>query len=150
LHRLKYKGETTIGRELGKWFGAELLQSPLYQKIDAIVPVPLHPKKERKRGYNQSQVFAEGIAERTGWALEADVMVRIRHTKTQTKLNKQERQKNIAGAFALARPERIKGKHILLIDDVLTTGATLHACAAELLKAPECTVYMATIAYIEQ
>jgi len=150
LLRFKYKGEIAIGRELGKWFGAELLQSPLYQKIDTIVPVPLHPKKERKRGYNQSRIFAAGIAETTGWALETEVLKRIRHTATQTKLNRAERQQNVAGAFALTQPERLAGKQVLLVDDVLTTGATLHTCAAELLTVPECTLYIATIVYIEQ
>jgi ComF family protein len=149
LHRLKYKGEPQIGQELGRWFGSELIQSTIYQNIDIIVPVPLHPKKERKRGYNQSFVIAEGIAEVTGWCVESGALKRIRHTATQTLLNREERQKNITGAFALAAPERIQEKHILLIDDVLTTGATLQACAAELCKASGCKIYIATIAYIE-
>ena len=149
LHRLKYKGETQIGIELGRWFGAELLHAPLYQTIDAIVPVPLHPKKERKRGYNQSQLFAQGIALSTGWALETEVLLRNRHTPTQTRLNRAERQKNVAGAFTLSRGERITGKHIMLVDDVLTTGTTLHTCAAELLRAPGCKVWVATAVYVE-
>ncbi|MCL2502870.1 MAG: ComF family protein [Bacteroidales bacterium] len=149
LRRLKYQGETQIGVELGRWFGAELKQAPFYQDIEAVVPVPLHPKKQRKRGYNQSRLFAEGIAAATGWALETDVLKRIRHTSTQTRLNREERQKNVAGAFALDRQERIAGKHILLVDDVLTTGSTLQACASVLLQAPECTISVATIAYIE-
>jgi len=149
LIRLKYKGETQIGIELGQWFGAALIKAPLYQTIDAIVPVPLHPKKERKRGYNQSELFAQGIALSTGWALETEVLKRNRHTATQTKLNREERRQNVAGAFALCNPERIAGKHILLVDDVLTTGATLHTCAAELLKAPGCMVWVATVAYVE-
>ena len=149
LHRLKYKGETPIAIELGRWFGIEIKQAPLYHTIDAIIPVPLHPKKEKKRGYNQSRLFAQGIADQTGWALESEVLKRIRHTSTQTKLNREERQKNVAGAFALKEQERISGKHILLVDDVLTTGSTLHTCASVLLQAPECKVSIATIAYIQ-
>ncbi|MCL2727861.1 MAG: ComF family protein [Bacteroidales bacterium] len=149
LIRLKYKGETQIGIELGQWFGAELIKAPLYQTIEAIVPVPLHPKKERKRGYNQSQLFAQGIALSTGWTLETTVLRRNRHTATQTKLNRDERRQNVAGAFCLSNPERIAGKHILLVDDVLTTGATLQTCVAELLKVPGCKIWVGTIAYVE-
>ena len=149
LIRLKYKGATQIGFELGRWFGNELKNAPLYQSVEAIIPVPLHPKKERKRGYNQSELFAIGIAAVTGWSLETGVLVRTRHTPTQTRLNREERQKNVAAAFTLAQKERITGKHILLVDDVLTTGATLQTCVKELLKVPECKVSVATIAYIE-
>ena len=149
LIRLKYKGETQIGIELGQWFGAELKNAPLYQIIEVIIPVPLHPKKERKRGYNQSRLFAQGIARQTGWTLETEVLKRTRHTATQTRLNREERQKNVAGAFTLCHPERIAGKRLLLVDDVLTTGATLQACVIELLKIPSCTVSVATVAYIQ-
>ena len=149
LQRLKYKGETRIGIEIGKWFGAELKRAPLYQTIEAVIPVPLHPKKERKRGYNQSQLFAEGITSVTGWSLETDLLLRTRHTATQTQLNRVERQQNVAGAFSLNQKEQIAGKHILLVDDVLTTGATLQACVKELLMANGCRVSIAAIAYIE-
>ena len=149
LIRLKYKGETQIGVELGRWFGTELKHAPLYQTIEAIIPVPLHPKKERKRGYNQSQLFAEGISSVTGWALETKVLKRTRHTATQTKLNRKERQKNVTGAFSLCNEERIADKHVLLVDDILTTGSTLQTCASELLKAHGCKVSVTTAAYIE-
>ena len=149
LLQLKYHGAKEIGIELGKWFGAELLQSPFYKTVDAIIPVPLHPKKERKRGYNQSEVFAEGLSLATGWSLETEAIKRTRYTATQTKLNREERQKNVTGAFELYKTEQILGKHLLLVDDVLTTGATLQTCAKELLNVPECKVSIATVTYIE-
>lgn len=149
LHRLKYKEEAYIGTTLGQWFGVQIKEAPFYQTVDTLIPVPLHPQKEKKRGYNQSRLFAQGIADQTGWALETEVLKRIRHTSTQTKLNREERQINVAGAFALKEKERISGKHILLVDDVLTTGSTLHACASTLLQARECKVSVAAIAYIQ-
>jgi ComF family protein len=149
LHRFKYKGETQIGITLGQWFGAELKRAPLYQTVEGIVPVPLHPKKERKRGYNQSRLFAEGLAAATGWSLEPEALKRNRHTATQTNLSREERQQNVSGAFTLFRRERLEGRHILLVDDVLTTGATIQACAAELLKVAGVKVWVATIAHIE-
>ena len=149
LIRLKYKGETHIGIELGWWFGAELKRAPLYQTIEAIIPVPLHPKKERKRGYNQSLLFAKGISQQTGWTLETELLKRTRYTATQTRLNREMRQKNVAGAFILTHQERIEGKHVLLVDDVLTTGATMQTCVKELLKASGCRVSVATIAFME-
>ena len=149
LHQLKYQGNTEVGELLGRWFGETLKTSPWYQDVDMVVPVPLHPKKHRKRGYNQSEVLARGIAAGAGWALEPHLLTRTRHTATQTKLNKTERQQNVAGAFALQYPQKAQNKHILLVDDVFTTGATTASCAHVLLQAPGAKVSIATLAYVE-
>ena len=149
LHQLKYQGNTEVGEVLGRWFGEALAASPWYQDVELIAPVPLHPKKLRKRGYNQSEVLARGMAAGAGWTLEPHLLVRTRHTATQTKLNKAERQQNVAGAFALQDPQKAQNKHILLVDDVFTTGATTASSALALLQAPGAKVSVATLAYVE-
>ena len=149
LHQLKYQGNTEVGEVLGRWFGEALITSPWYQDVELIVPVPLHQKKLRKRGYNQSEVLARGLALGTGWTLEPHLLTRTRHTATQTKLNKAERQQNVAGAFALQNPQKAQDKHILLVDDVFTTGATTASCAQTLLQILGARVSIATLAYVE-
>jgi Predicted amidophosphoribosyltransferases len=149
LHQLKYQGNTQVGELMGRWFGEILITSPWYQDVDMVVPVPLHPKKLRKRGYNQSEVLARGIASGANWILEPHLLTRTRHTATQTKLNKAERQQNVAGAFSLQEPQKAQDKHILLVDDVFTTGATTASCASVLLQALGARVSIATLAYVE-
>lgn len=147
LHKLKYKGEREIGTQLGLQFGQELKQSPYYNGIDYVVPVPLHPKKLRIRGYNQAEAIAEGIAQGLGTNLSTTHLVRTEFTETQTRKSRAERVKNVAEAFAVANSEEIEGKHLLLVDDVVTTGATLEACAAKLLEVEGCRVSIAALAY---
>lgn len=147
LHKLKYKGEREIGTQLGLQFGQELKKSDLYKDIDFVVPVPLHPKKLRIRGYNQAEAIAEGIALGLGTNLSTTHLVRTEFTETQTRKSRAERVKNVAEAFAIANSEELKGKHLLLVDDVVTTGATLEACAAKLLEVEGCRISIAALAY---
>lgn len=147
LHKLKYKGEKEIGTALGLQFGQALKKSELYSSIDFVVPVPLHPKKLRIRGYNQAEAIADGIATGLGTKLSITHLLRTEFTETQTRKTRAERVKNVAEAFAVANKSEIEGKHLLLVDDVVTTGATLEACAAKLLEVENCKVSIAALAY---
>lgn len=125
----------------------ELLKSELYKSITGIIPVPLHPKRLRERGYNQAEVIAKGLAESMGVPVITDVLLRNVYTQTQTKKNRIERLKNMSGAFAVSNPKKVSNGHILLVDDVITTGATLETCAHALLEATDVKVSIATLAY---
>ncbi len=146
LHNLKYKGMKELGEEIGKHFGMDLLQSPEFSSVDVICPVPLHPQKEKKRGYNQSWWIASGIAKQMNKELSANNLKRVTATETQTRKNRFERWQNVEGIFELSDPEAFSGKHILLIDDVVTTGSTLEACAASILSKTDARVSIATLA----
>lgn len=143
LHRLKYKGRKENGRRLGELLGYELQIVPWAQTVDVIVPVPLHPKKQAARGYNQSDLIAEGMSEVLGIPFLADGLKRVRHTESQTNKTRQERADNVQDAFR-AKSAAVQGRHVLLVDDVLTTGATLEACSLALLD-QNCKVSIATI-----
>jgi ComF family protein len=146
LHNLKYKGMKELGAEIGKHFGIDLMQSPGFSSVDVICPVPLHPSKERKRGYNQSWWIASGIAKQMNKELDAENLKRVTATETQTRKSRFERWQNVEGIFELSNPETFHGKHILLVDDVVTTGSTLEACAAAIHSATHANVSIATLA----
>ncbi|MDP2335070.1 MAG: phosphoribosyltransferase family protein [Bacteroidota bacterium] len=146
LHDLKYKGMKELGAEIGKQFGIDLMQSPDFSSIDLICPVPLHPEKEKKRGYNQSWWIASGMAQQMKKELSADNLKRVTATETQTRKSRFERWTNVEGIFELSRPESFSGKHILLVDDVITTGSTLEACAHSILSKTNARVSIATLA----
>lgn len=147
LHKLKYKGCGEIGEKLGRMFGADLIQCASYREIDLIMPVPLHPLKERKRGYNQSAMIGQGISAAMNIPMVRDNLVRNYNSDTQTNKGRFERWENVKTLFSVRKPEQLEGKHLLLIDDVVTTGSTLEACAQVLLEVPGVKVSVATLAY---
>lgn len=147
LHLLKYKGDREIGIWLGEKYGNDLKQSPFFKDIDMIIPVPLHVSKLRKRGYNQSEMFGVGLSRSMDKPLNTSSLLRITATETQTRKSRYQRWENVSEVFSLVNAENISGKHILLIDDVLTTGATLEASAQVLLEAGKIKLSIATIAY---
>lgn len=136
IYAIKYGSRPAVGVEIGELIAREYMPSGFFDGIDLILPMPLHPKRERKRGYNQSRELAEGLSLVTGIAVcGADVLRRIRNTPSQTSVTHSFRLANVAGAFRLFRPEEVAGKHVLVVDDIITTGASMYACASELLKA---------------
>lgn len=145
MHQLKYKGNKDLGLQLGRLMGIALKSADRFSEISALIPLPLFPSKERKRGYNQATVLCEGMAEILSVPVLKDVITRPQHTETQTKKGRIERWRNIEGKFQLINPSAIQNKHVLLIDDVVTTGATLEACADELLKADNVKLSIATL-----
>lgn len=146
MHAFKYKGDRDLGFQLGCFMGHAILQS---ERIDpaALVPLPLYPSKEKKRGYNQARVLCEGIAEVTGWPILDKAVVRNRHTDSQTHKGRVERWKNMEGNFSIQQEALIENRHLLLVDDVLTTGATLEACGEVLLSAHGTRLSLATLCY---
>lgn len=146
MHEFKYRGNKELGLYLGRLLGRSLQESR-FNDIEALVPLPLFPSKEKKRGFNQSQVLCEGITEILSIPVLNDVIVRIADTETQTKKNRVERWQNMEGKFELIDPQSVKGRHVLLIDDVITTGATLEACGRELIKAEGLRLSIATLCF---
>lgn len=147
IHALKYKGKTKIGEHVGCLLGRRISYTPAFQEIDTVLPIPLHPRKQLKRGYNQSDSFAKGLAKTLNTDCQDDLLSRKVDTKSQTTMNVQERMENVENIFKVEQPEKLINKHVLLVDDVITTGATLEACAKEILKIEGAKVSMATIAY---
>lgn len=146
IHQFKYHNKRKIGSQLGEYYGGILASTPSFQEIDLIIPVPLHRDKERKRGYNQSAIFGSGLSSQMGIPMLKDCLRRTIFTKTQTRKGTLDRLENVENIFEVATPEQIEGKHILLIDDVMTTGATLEACAIPILQLPGSKVSMVTMA----
>ena len=135
LFAIKYHRRPEAGREMGRRMATELYETGFFEGIDTIVPVPLAPKRERQRGYNQSLMIARGISETTGITTDNGLVRRTVDNPTQTSLTATQRLYNVKGIFLACNAERIRGKHILLVDDVVTTGATLTACADALVSA---------------
>lgn len=146
IHELKYKGNKEAGIFLGQQLGETIKDAPLFQGVDYLIPVPLHPKREKQRGYNQSLMIAKGINEVTGIPIGDKYLIRAVNTATQTKKSAEERYKNVKDIFEVRFPEELEGKYVLLIDDVLTTGATLESCAHQLENVPGITISAATAA----
>ena len=149
IYQLKYKGQQDIGTFLGNWMGEELKNSKRFPNIDCIVPVPLHQKKLKKRGYNQLTTFGLSISEVIETPYVDTILVRKSKTETQTLKQRFDRWKNVQEIFYVNNPNFFDNKHVLLIDDVITTGATLEACATQILKSNNVKISIATMAYTE-
>ena len=147
IHEFKYKGNKDVGMYLGAMMGSSLLNNNRFTKIDTLVPLPLFADKEFKRGYNQATILCNGMSEVMGIPVIKNNVVRKRFTETQTKKHRPERWENVEGSFEVNNPQQIKNKHILLVDDVVTTGATLEACGGEILKVDGVQLSIATLAY---
>jgi ComF family protein len=147
MHHFKYKGMLQIGNLLGSIAGAQLASNNVFNTADVIIPVPLHKRRLRERGYNQSACFAYGLAEKLNAVVDEHSLVRTVATKTQTQRSRFARFENMQNVFAVKDPAALEGKHVLLVDDIVTTGSTLEACGAELLKVAGLKLSIATIAY---
>ncbi|MBU3010224.1 ComF family protein [Polaribacter vadi] len=149
IHDLKYKDNENIGVFFGNWLGEILKENSEFKDVDYIIPVPLHPKKLRERGYNQVTKFGKRLNFHLNIPLIENELIRISSTKTQTFKSRFERFRNLDTKFSLSNPSQFNNKHILLIDDVITTGATLKACAKEFQKSENCKISVLTMAYTE-
>jgi ComF family protein len=149
LHQLKYKGKTELGHLLGTMIGDKLLLSEHYNGIDLILPVPMHKKKLHQRGYNQSFCIAEGIAQVLGCPINHQALVKVKETATQTHKGRLSRNENMTNVFQVSKPHEMQGKHILLVDDVITTGATIEACGIELWLAGIGKLSIAAVAFAD-
>lgn len=147
IHQLKYKGNQKVGAMLGYWFAEDLKEVAVLQSVDYIIPIPLHPKRFKKRGYNQVETFGKALSEVLQIPYQDTLLVRKKHTQTQSKKTKLERQSEAQDWFALTHTTDFTDKHFLLIDDVLTTGFTLEIASRTLLQIPNCKVSIVTMAY---
>jgi ComF family protein len=147
IHNLKYKGIQEIGFELGRMYGLSMRDSEFCKEIDLIVPVPLHPLRLKRRGFNQSYLISKGLSDVTGIPVENESLLRISVTATQTTRSRYDRWTNVEGVFSISEPDKIIGKHILLVDDVITTGSTIESCADELLKIDRVKVSVVALAF---
>ncbi len=146
IHSIKYKGLKELGLLAGRQFGESLKESEVFHAVDVVVPVPLHKRKLRKRGFNQSEWIARGISEALGKPVSAGNLYRKIYSTTQTRKSRFERWQNVEGIFGISDIPSFENRHILLVDDVATTGSTLEACAYEILKIPGTKVSIATLA----
>jgi ComF family protein len=147
VHQLKYKGHKELGLFMGRKMGETLLQTGRFNDIDVLVPMPLFAARERKRGYNQAFILCEGMAEVLKLPVLPNAILRRQSSETQTHKNRIERWQNMQDKFELQQSDALIDKHILLVDDVITTGATLEACGRQLLTAPGTRLSIMTMAY---
>lgn len=147
IYHTKYFNDPKVGEAVARVMAEELKETDFFDGMDIIVPIPLHPRRLRKRGYNQCDFIAKGISEETGLPIEKNAVRRIIDNSSQTQLTTTERKENVVGIFQLIHPEKVRGKHILLIDDVITTGATSISCGQELVKAGDVKISVISMAY---
>lgn len=149
MHQLKYNSRPEVGRRLGELYGIELKHSGWWQQPDIIIPVPLNAARKKKRGYNQSEHIADGLSASLNVPVSSTILLRPAHTETQTRKSRFARYENMKQAFLISDPVQLVDKHILLVDDVVTTGATLEACGMELLNIKGTSVSILTIAFAD-
>ncbi len=147
IHNLKYRKKKEIAYYLGKKYGVELIKSEFYSNIEIIIPVPLHKEKEKQRGFNQSLLFAEGLAEVMNTSVCANCLSRLSNSDSQTKKKGYDRYKNVKDIFIAKNAELIEDKHILLVDDIITSGSTLEACVKALQTIKNVKISIAAIAF---
>ncbi|MBK8522008.1 MAG: ComF family protein [Chitinophagaceae bacterium] len=147
IHQLKYKGDTKIGFYLGELMGETLLNSSRFSSIDALIPLPLYADKEHKRGFNQAAVICNGMSAVMNVPVLNGAVIRQHATETQTRKHRTERWENVKNSFKVAKEQELAGKHLLLVDDVVTTGATLEACGNVILQQTNVKLSIATLAY---
>ncbi len=146
IHQFKYKRNLELGRVMGRMFGNDLHKSQLFSGLDCVIPVPLHWSKQKARGFNQSEIFGKEIATALNIPLFNGVLVREKATETQTRKSRFERWQNVSYVFRVVEPEKIAEKNILLVDDVITTGATIEAAASTILEVPATSISLAFLA----
>ena len=147
IHRLKYKADTAIGYYLGELMGRSMLQSSRFSAVDALIPLPLYIDKEHKRGYNQAAIICNGMSSVMNIPVMTGYVNRRRFTETQTRKHRTERWENVKGSFVISNSAALQHKHVLLVDDVVTTGATLEACGQAILETGNIKLSVATLAY---
>lgn len=147
IHALKYKRQAEIGGFIGRMAAEEMLPTGFFEDIDMLVPIPLTRRRQRERGYNQSREIALGVSQVTGIPVLASAVVRTRFEQSQTHKNASERMQNVEGVFELTDADAVRGRHLLVIDDVVTTGATMISCCSELLKAPDVRVSVLSMGF---
>ena len=147
IHRTKYRGQWRLAYVMGRWYGEVLRDTELYDDVDVIIPIPLHPLKTIKRGYNQSAYIGEGMAREMGVKVDRRSVRRVKNNPSQTTKSGSSRWDNVEQIFRVVEPERLRGKHILIVDDVLTTGATISSCIAAIYAAvPDCRISVVALA----
>lgn len=149
VHAFKYCDRQALAILLGHRMGRWLTETQRFSDVDLLLPVPLHPRRQSERGYNQSELLCRGIADTFHRPVDTKHLIRTRYTQTQTKQTFSERQKNMVGAFAVEQPDTLRGKHVLLIDDVMTTGATLACCCDALYEqVPDVRISVAVLSVV--
>lgn len=146
VHAIKYHDNIRLARTLGRRMGLDLIQSGRFDDVELIIPIPLHPRKQHQRDYNQSEELCRGISEITHLPVITNNLYRNRYTNTQTHLSASERFINMHEVFSIRHPKQLHNRHILIVDDVITTGATIEAACKPLLTIPGITISIATLA----
>lgn len=148
IHNFKYRGAWGQAEKMGVWYGGYLKDSGLYEGVDLVIPIPLHVRKLIKRGYNQSEYIAKGIASELKVKMDCRSVVRSRNNRSQTLSHKSDRWSNVTGVFTIKDSDALENRHVLLVDDVFTTGATIITCAEEILKVvPNCRISIVVLAH---